>query len=69
MLKYYSKRYEIIIRGKYPANRKKIMATNLLSEMEMTFDIPMQISSKWQQDNEEVAALYRQVSADKNLFG
>lgn len=67
MLKYYFKRYEVITQGEYPANRKKIMVANLLSEMETTFDIPLQISSEWEQENEEVVALYRQVSADKNL--
>lgn len=67
MLKYYFKRYEVITQGEYPANRKKIMVANLLSEMETTFDIPLQISSQWEQENEEVVALYRQVSADKNL--
>ncbi|EIM05415.1 hypothetical protein A1A1_16288 [Planococcus antarcticus DSM 14505] len=67
MLKYYFKRYEVITQGEYPANRKKIMVANLLSEMETTFDIPLQISFQWEQENEEVIALYRQVSADKNL--
>lgn len=67
MLKYYYKRYEVITQGNYPANRKKVMIINLLSEMETTFDIPLQISPKWVQENEEVFALYHQVSADKNL--
>lgn len=67
MLKYYTKRYEVIRQGMYPANRKKLMLANLVSEMEKTFNMPMQRSPEWEQENEEVIALYRQISASKNL--
>lgn len=66
-LMYYKKRYEIITQGKFPANRKKLMVASLVSDMESTFNIPMQRDPKWEQENEEVIALYRQISASKNL--
>lgn len=68
MLNYYSKRYEVISQGNYPANRKKIMLTTLMNEMESHFNIPMHSNATWEQENKEVSALYRQVAADKKLL-
>ncbi|TWT26468.1 hypothetical protein FQV30_09720 [Planomicrobium sp. CPCC 101110] len=67
MLQYYTKRFEVIIRGKYPANRKKLMIANLMSEMETAFNMPMQSNPEWEQENEEIIALYRRISASRNL--
>lgn len=67
MLKYFKKRYEVIMQGKYPANRKKIMLANLAHEMETAFNIPMQSNPGWEQENKEVFALYRQISVGRNL--
>lgn len=66
MLKYYSKRYDVIMQGNYPANRKKLMLANLVSEMETTYNMPMQSNPEWEHENKEVSSLYRQISASKN---
>ncbi|ALS78759.1 hypothetical protein ACQKDD_13320 [Planococcus kocurii] len=68
MLKYYTKRYEVIKQGAYPTNRKKRMLATLVSDMEAAYAIPMQRDLTWEKENEEVFSLYRQVSADKELF-
>lgn len=67
MLQYFTKRFEVITRGTYPANRKKLMLANLSSEMETAFNMPMQRNPEWEQENEEVIALYRKISASRNL--
>lgn len=67
MLNYYTKRYEVIVQGNYPENRKKIMLINLMNEMEETFDMPIQSDPEWARQNVDIHALYQQVSASKNL--
>lgn len=67
MLKYYKKRYEVIMQGNFPANRKKIMLANLALDMEAAFNMPMQSDPGWEHENKEVFALYHQVSVSRNL--
>ena len=66
-LKHYSKRYEIILQGTFPKDRKDSMLASLMSEMEVAFNIPMQQDLAWELENEEVIKLYRQVSRSRNL--
>lgn len=44
------------------------MLATLVSDMEAAYAIPMQRDLTWEKENEEVFSLYRQVSADKELF-
>ncbi len=66
-LTYYKKRYEIIRQGTFPANRKKLMLASLINDMESAFNIPLYSNPEWEKENEEIIALYRQVSNSKNL--
>ncbi|PSL40229.1 hypothetical protein B0H99_106249 [Planomicrobium soli] len=67
MLKYYTKRYEVITQGTYPANRKKLMLANLMSEMEASYDMPMHRNPDWDMQNAEISELYRKISDSKKL--
>ncbi|ANU13033.1 hypothetical protein [Planococcus halocryophilus] len=67
MLKYYTKRYEVIMQGTYPENRKKIMLATLANDIEKAYAIPMQRNPAWEQNNEEIFSLYSQVAARKDM--
>lgn len=66
-LKHYQKRYEVIMQGTFPKNRKDLMFASLMTEMESTFNIPMQKNPEWEKQNVEIISLYRQVSNSRTL--
>lgn len=65
IVKYYTKRYEIIKQGKYPANRKKQMLANLVNEMELAMKMPLEHNTESEIQNKAVLALYHQISTEK----
>ncbi|EGA88333.1 hypothetical protein GPDM_15774 [Planococcus donghaensis MPA1U2] len=67
MLKYFTKRYEVIMQGTYPASRKKIMLATLAKDIEKAYAIPLQRDPAWEQNNEEIFSLYSQVATRKDM--
>ncbi|MGI2327250.1 hypothetical protein [Planococcus sp. YIM B11945] len=66
-LKHYSKRYDVIMNGNLPSRRKELMLAGLKADMESNLNIPMFSNPEWEQENSEVMALYRKVTANKNI--
>lgn len=48
---------------------EKVMLATLLNDMKTTYAIPMQRDSVWEQENENVFTLYRQISARRDWSG
>jgi len=67
MLKLFNEQYENILHSDVSERHKDIAFSNLMTEMEQAFKIPMKRNEAWEQKNRPVIALYRKISMSRKL--
>lgn len=66
-LSYYHQRYEEILHSNISNYDKNKALSEIMTEMEKEFKIPMLRNEKWEKKNRSVIALYRKISLSRNL--
>jgi hypothetical protein len=64
-LKDINQEYENIIHSNLSDDRKTRMLSELMTQMEGEFSIPMLKSAEWESQNRKVIALYRKISRSR----
>jgi len=66
-LKQFNDEYESILHSDLTEDEKTVKYSSLMSEMERVYNIPLIKSSKWEQENKAVVAMYRKLSLSRNI--
>ncbi|HDX9577671.1 TPA: hypothetical protein ROX88_001168 [Bacillus pseudomycoides] len=59
--------YESIIHSNLGENEKTLKLSNLMTEMERTYKIPLLQNVQWEKENPAVIAMYRKISMSREL--
>lgn len=63
----YNTRYETLIHSDLTPQQKDLKLANLMSEMEVAFNIPMIRKPEWEEENRAVIAMYRKISMSRTF--
>lgn len=63
----YNKRYETLIHSDLSSYEKDLKLSELMTEMEEAFSIPMIRKPKWEEENRAVIAMYRKISMSRTF--
>lgn len=63
----YQREYEKIIHSNQTSHRKDILLAELITEMEVQFNIPLVWDREWEQRNRKVIAMYRKLNITLTL--
>lgn len=63
----YNQRYETVIHSNLSDREKTMKLSNLMTELELAFNIPMQRKPEWEEKNRPVIALYRKIANSRKL--
>jgi hypothetical protein len=66
-LTYFNNRYEDIIHSNLSSNRKAVKLSELMTELERIFKIPMLRNEEWEKKNKAIVTLYRNISISRKL--
>jgi len=64
-LEYYQGKFNELVETK--GSRRDILLANLMTQMEVIFNIPLMKNSDWEKDNPEIINLYREISFSRTL--
>lgn len=66
-LKEFDNCYESLIKSNKSNNEKSHHLSELMTEMEKEFEIPILKNQEWEEENKAVTALYRKMSISRDL--
>lgn len=66
-LKEFDNCYESLIKSNKSNNEKSHQLSELMTEMEKEFEIPILKNQEWEEENKAVTALYRKMSISRDL--
>lgn len=66
-LKEFDNCYESLINSNKSNNEKSHKISELMTEMEKEFEIPILKNHEWEEENKAVTALYRKMSISRDL--
>jgi len=66
-LKYFSNEYEKIARSNLTDKEKTYKYSELMTEMEKVYKIPLLKDEAWERENRKVIAMYRKLSMSREL--
>lgn len=66
-LKYFNNEYEKILHSKLSNEQKTLKYSQLMTELEQYYDIPILKDEAWERKNRKVIAMYRKLSMSRTF--